>query len=388
MSAWPPRNTANRGYNPANAILLAVADGAPGDIILLEQQAAVCGLPGFGPVEWISSVFAAIQTAVANGFVVVEAAGNGNVDLDQAACGTAFDRAVRDSGAIIVGAGRPPGSGFDRQREGFSTYGSRVDVQGWGDGVMTTGYGAWYVNPDDPGNPNFWYTAGFSGTSSASPIVAGAAANLQGIALVRFGAALSPAHMRELLVLTGSPQLGDTRKHIGPRPNLREASGFALTAGVTRWSAKAHGVGRGPDRTGVEIVGSFEFHGTVDLAACPGTVTITRLLDEVSGAGERVAGLPLTLHGDCRNTSQTARFTTTGRQAPIARIAIGARDRGRFTFRVAVSHTASGVAEECPVTRMTTTFVIEDGVNVPVHVSTEQPWRCFGVGDQYLKSLR
>ena len=45
----------------------------------------------------VCSVFHAIQTAVAQGFVVVEAAGNGNVNLDQPACDGLFDRTVRDS---------------------------------------------------------------------------------------------------------------------------------------------------------------------------------------------------------------------------------------------------------------------------------------------------
>lgn len=218
-----PANTINLGYNPANAILLAVAAGSPGDVILIEQQAVVCGLPAdsYGPTEWIGSVFDAIQTATANRFVVVEAAGNGNVNLDQAACGTTFNRNVRDSGAIIVGAGGPPG-GQDRQRLSFSSYGSRVDIQGWGEGVTTTGYGTSYINPDDPTNRNFWYTNSFSGTSSASPIIAGAVADLQGIALNHFGVPLTAFQLRQLLVDTGSPQLGNTAENIGPRPNLRE----------------------------------------------------------------------------------------------------------------------------------------------------------------------
>jgi hypothetical protein len=215
-----PANTALLGYNPAHAILLAVGDGTTGDVILIEQQTSVCSLPNFGPAESISSVFDAIQTAVANGFVVVEAAGNGNVNLDQAACGTAFDRSVRDSGAIIVGAGKPPSSGADRERESFSTYGSRVDLQGWGSSVMTTGYGFFYTDPSDPTNPNRWYTAFFNGTSSASAIVAGAAVNLQGIALAHFGTPLDPSEIRKLLVATGSAQLGNTSEHIGPRPDL------------------------------------------------------------------------------------------------------------------------------------------------------------------------
>ncbi|HET9961338.1 MAG TPA: S8 family serine peptidase, partial [Nitrospiraceae bacterium] len=221
-----PTNTMNLGYNPANAILLASDAGSAGDVILIEQQAVVCGLAGsnFGPAEWISTVFQAIETAVANGLVVVEAAGNGNVDLDQAACGTTFDRNVRDSGAILVGAGRPPASGADRERETFSSYGHRVDVQGWGSRVMTTGYGSFYTNGAAPNDPIFWYRDTFGGTSSASPMVAGAAADVQGVALRRNGRPYTSLEMRALLVETGSPQTGNTAEHIGPRPNLRRAN--------------------------------------------------------------------------------------------------------------------------------------------------------------------
>jgi len=221
-----PANT-TAGYNPANAILLAVADGQAGDVILIEQQYWVCGFPSsgsrFGPLEWIQSVFDAIQTATANGFIVVEAAGNGFVDLDAPGCLSRFDRDVRDSGAIIVGAGGSPSGGEDRERLGFSSYGSRVDVQGWGEDVFTTGYGSGYQNPDDPSNPNFWYAGGFNGTSSASPIVAGTAASLQGVALARDGVPLDAATVMDLLISTGSPQLRNLSENIGPRPDLRAA---------------------------------------------------------------------------------------------------------------------------------------------------------------------
>ena len=172
-----PAYTGNLGYNGANAILLAVDNGSAGDVIQIELQTLVCGLdfPDYGPLEWDRAVFEAIQTAVAHGFVVVEAAGNGNVNLDQAACGSVFDRTVQDSGAIMVGAGHPPrlGIDIDRHREEFSDFGSRVDLQGWGSEVATAGYGDLHVAPDVPANPDFWYTAFFSGTSSASPMISG-----------------------------------------------------------------------------------------------------------------------------------------------------------------------------------------------------------------------
>jgi serine protease len=226
-----PATTTNLGLNPGNAILLALADGLPGDVILVEQQTSVCGLYDYGPSEWESAVFQAIQTATANGLVVVEAAGNGGVNLDRTECASRFNRSSRDSGAIIVGAGQPPASGYDRQREnvpGFwgSSYGSRVDVQGWGSGVMTTGYGdypdplAW---PEDFCYGLCSYTNTFNGTSSASPMVAASAAIIQAIAIQRNGAPLSPWQVRDLLVQTGSPQLGNTAEHIGPRPDLHQA---------------------------------------------------------------------------------------------------------------------------------------------------------------------
>jgi serine protease len=219
-----PANTLNLGYNPANAILLAVANGSAGDVILLEQQYPVCGLPNFGPIEVLPSVFEAIQTAVAQGVMVVEAAGNGGVNLDQAACSGVFDRTSQDSGAIIVGAGQPPSSGGDRQREGFSSFGSRIDLQGWGSAVVTTGYGDLYLASDRPADPGFWYTGRFNGTSSAAAIVAGAVANLQGIALAQSGVPLPPLQARTLLVQTGSPQLGNIAEPIGPRPNVLKAA--------------------------------------------------------------------------------------------------------------------------------------------------------------------
>ena len=78
-----------------------------------------------------------------------------------------FDRNVRDSGAVMVGAGTPTG----RIAEWFTNYGSRVDLEGWGSSVTTTGYGdLWNTGPDST------YTAGFNGTSSATPIVTGSVA--------------------------------------------------------------------------------------------------------------------------------------------------------------------------------------------------------------------
>eukprot|EP00588_Corethron_pennatum_P010861 CAMPEP_0194265604 /NCGR_PEP_ID=MMETSP0169-20130528/787_1 /TAXON_ID=218684 /ORGANISM="Corethron pennatum, Strain L29A3" /LENGTH=540 /DNA_ID=CAMNT_0039006101 /DNA_START=190 /DNA_END=1808 /DNA_ORIENTATION=+ len=234
--------TRNRGTDRANAIMLAVNDGKPGDVILLEMQSGVfCegGEIGLGPAEDKLDVYDATRVAVGNGRVVVAAAGNGAVNLDSAKCCRKYDRtngpvgpncrveeAREDSGAIMVGAG---GSGRNgcfsaRERIWSSSFGSRVDLQGFGSCVRTTG-GGWdlHRDPDGPENISKWYTDFFSGTSSASPIVAGAAANLQGIAMAKFGKPLNPLEVRRILVETGTKQTGDSAENIGPLPNLRQA---------------------------------------------------------------------------------------------------------------------------------------------------------------------
>jgi len=217
--AWvAPVTTVEYGYDPARAIGLATGFLGKGDVIIIEQQVFVCQtiFYPYGPLEWIQSVFDAISTATAKGIIVVEAAGNGRMNLDASFCNGKFDRKVRDSLAIIVGAGSPT----DHSRLDFSSYGSRVDVQGWGVNVTTTGYGDAF----NPGDVRQKYTKVFSGTSSATPIVAGAVLDIQGILKGCPGAQLlTPAIMRQTLVDPGTPQPSPENGHIGPLPHIKPA---------------------------------------------------------------------------------------------------------------------------------------------------------------------
>lgn len=220
-----PAYTQEFGYDLGRAVSNATAVLGPGDVILIEQQTGVCGsfcdnfaATGCGPMEYFPPWYDAIAIATSLGITVIEAAGNGNVDLDGPACGAAFDRRIRDSGAIMVGAGSP----FDRGRLFFSSYGSRVDVQGWGEAVTTAGYGFRF----DPGDTRQRYTSWFSGTSSASAIVAGVAAAVQGARLAAGAPAIRPRTLRSLLRATGSPQATESFAlpgQIGPLPDLERA---------------------------------------------------------------------------------------------------------------------------------------------------------------------
>ncbi len=217
-----PTNTQQFNYNPARAISLATQSLTPGDVMIIEQQYAVCGgkcdnsQVGCGPIEGgLQSVYDAVSIATALGIVVVAAAGNGNVDLDSASCNGRFDRSVRDSGAIIVGAGAPN----DRSRLSFSSFGSRVDVQGWGQDIVTTGYGDAFGQSEILRR----YTKTFGGTSGATPIVTGAVLSIQGRLKACHLPLADPTAIRHVLRSTGTPQTGSVAGNIGPLPQLSAA---------------------------------------------------------------------------------------------------------------------------------------------------------------------
>jgi len=231
------QNTAD-GNNPAAAITTAAEELREGDVMLLEMQTDGSTAEGwqYVPIEWDAAVYNAIVTAVGNGIIVVEAAGNGSQNLDDPIFNTGHAPflAENDSGAIIVGAGAPPGHfRADRSRLDFSTYGSRVNVQGWGEMVTTTGYGGLY----SADGANKFYTSTFNGTSSASPIVAGSCAVLQGIYKASHpGSVLMPDAMRGILLNSGSSQqdgFHPASENIGPRPNL--AAAIPYVKGPTIW---------------------------------------------------------------------------------------------------------------------------------------------------------
>jgi len=252
------------------AIRIAADKLNPGDIILLEvhragpRSNAGSGQFGYIAIEWWPGDLAAIRYAVAKGIIVVEAAGNGGQNLDDQIYNTRpagfpaswknpFNPANPTSGAVLVGAGNPPAGTHsrnvhpswgepyaDRARCFFSNYGARVDTQGWGWEVTSTGYGDLQGGSDR----NKWYTDQFSGTSSASPIVVGAIASLQGVLHAHNRPLLTPASAIQALRSSGSPQqqgpgftfspnmsgsgypqshpARTTSQRIGSRPNLRQ----------------------------------------------------------------------------------------------------------------------------------------------------------------------
>ncbi|MCU7679181.1 S8 family peptidase [Bacillus thuringiensis] len=211
----------NGNYNTADAILSAVNNMQAGDILLLEAQATYDGYgdKNYFPVEVKPDIFDAIRMGTNKGIIIIEAGANGGNDLDQFRDRNGKQVLNRnspdfkDSGAIMVGAAS---ARVPHKRSYFSNYGSRVDVYGWGNAVDTT----------DAKPSEFitnLYTSSFAGTSSASPIIAGAAASIQGIATNNQGKVYTPSQIRAILSdpSTGTKSNDPISDKIGVLPDLK-----------------------------------------------------------------------------------------------------------------------------------------------------------------------
>ena len=207
-----PEYTVEHDYDRAYAVAQAINNSAPGDIIIYEMQTQGQGPGQYVPAEYTQEIWNLTKAATDAGIVIVAAAGNGNQDLDGSLYIDYMDRG--DSGAIIVGAGTP---NILHNKLEFSTYGSRVNLQGWGQNVISTGFGDLYFIG---GDLNQSYTM-FSGTSSATAIVASCAIVLQSYYHDLTDNYLTSQQLRDILIETGTPQ--GSGGHIGPLPNMETA---------------------------------------------------------------------------------------------------------------------------------------------------------------------
>lgn len=199
ISLWRPDGF----FNMDDAILSAVNELNAGDILLIQSQvfdpydSAVAW-----PVEINEATWQVIRLATALGIVVIEPAGNGNLndktgnDLDT------YSRHhknilnpsspnFKDSGAIMVAAAS---SEIPYTRIPSSNYGSRVNCFAWGENVFTAG-----SYPETSGFAVNLYTGKFNGTSAASAIIAGAAIAIQSIAVANQLPVFTPLQLRAIL---------------------------------------------------------------------------------------------------------------------------------------------------------------------------------------------
>jgi len=173
------------------------------------QNGVVC-------IEYDAAVKASVDAGVADGIHYFLAAGNGCVNLDHATFGTTF-RNSTSTGSNYISA---VNSTTDHDASCFTNWGERCDLNAWGDGSFTLGYG----DDGDPGftptSANEWYTQSFGGTSNASPTVAGCAGVIHNLQSYYYGTTLSPSLMSAYLNDFGTAPGNVTPGNIGVMPNL------------------------------------------------------------------------------------------------------------------------------------------------------------------------
>jgi hypothetical protein len=213
------------GSSRVDAILAALGTMAFGSVLLLEAQVTIDGASLLGPIEAFDAEFDAIRLATALGVIVVEAGGNGtnNGSTPPLAMDTFVDpmgRQIfnpgsadfRDSGAIIVTAAT---STAPHTRMPWAPHGQRIDCYAWGENVNTC--------TSSSAGATTTYQTGFGGTSSASPIVTGAALAIQGMVQAQQGFRFGPRQMREIIrdPANGTPAAAGETTTIRQMPNLR-----------------------------------------------------------------------------------------------------------------------------------------------------------------------
>jgi len=218
-------------YHVADAIEAATSYLKAGDILCIEVQRVHAATQY--PVEIDPVDRDAIRLACNQGIIVIEAAGNGNSNLDDF-----LDTTTKvsldpddgpphfiDTGAVMVGASHyavvPDPAVFDgHTKYDSSNYGKRIDCYALGQSNYTAGF-------DDLGANQLGsatgYTSNFRATSAATAIVTGAAALVQGWYRSAWcKQPLRPSQMRAMLSnpVTGTKQALVNQKPIGVMPDL------------------------------------------------------------------------------------------------------------------------------------------------------------------------
>jgi hypothetical protein len=204
------------GYNRINAVSQSINNSTIGDVIVYEMQVSAFSSTDYVMAEYNQIIWDLTKAATDAGITIVAAAGNGAVNIDSSNFADYISRG--DSGAIIVGAGT---ADTNHDKLSYSTYGSRVDLQAWGENVRSIGkLGLFYILIGNDFNQSYLT---FTGTSSATSIVASCAAVLQSYYFSLTNTYLDSEQLRDIMKETGIEQGNVSFGSIGPIPNMEAA---------------------------------------------------------------------------------------------------------------------------------------------------------------------
>ena len=260
----------------------------------------------------------AINAAVALGTTVVVAAGNDNDDASQhqpASC----------ANVVTVGA-----TGYSGQRAGYSNYGAKVDLSApGGAGVegSPNGY-IWSTLNGGATSPGSDIYAGYTGTSMATPHVAGVIALMQSVA----PAPLTPAQIEGLLVSSVRPFPVTPSKPIGS--GILDAA-----AAVERAKTFGQPISALPLSNGVTAAMPAVAAGQSVLYSIDVPAGATRL-DFISYGGTGTINVYLNYEAEPFPTAYIGASLRPGTNQTLTRTSPAA---GRYYFRVVGKTAASGV---------------------------------------------
>jgi hypothetical protein len=150
---------------------------------------------------------------------------------------------------------------------------------------------------------------------------------------------------------------------------------------VERFSGSASGIGLGPGKAGVRIVGRFTTPSPSPFV-CSTTATAALLAVIEDGSGDVVVTpFPLVLTG---SSTTTCIFEQSVTGPPFVRLLVREVGDGIYNFRIEVSQgTRPAIGSPpCPTAALKTSFMLVDSTTTLV--TTTQNWTCFGTGNRYL----
>jgi subtilisin family serine protease len=214
---WPIQTDAGKGVKlpgdpVANAIDWIVGENPAGRRVVINIEAQTAAN---GNCEQLPAVNAAIRHAIASGFIVCVAAGNGDRDAGVADDGSP----IFPTGSILVGA-----TGFARDSNPRAAAGNQAS--NFGDRVVVSAPGDMNHDITCDSLSIDAYRFDFGGTSGAAAKVAGAIA-----LMLQANPRLTHEDVKQILINTGSPLPAD--KPIGVFLNAEAAVSAAFASAIS-----------------------------------------------------------------------------------------------------------------------------------------------------------
>lgn len=156
---------------------------------------------------------------------------------------------------------------------------------------------------------------------------------------------------------------------------------------VTTLTGSAQGIGSGPGRAAMRMVGRFTTDPAVSFAGGAATATLTALVFDGLADVMSLPDAPIPLIPHPANSLEGPfTYNSAPGSRPIVRLVVSRTAPGKYNYRLEVSQgTVVAPPVGCPAASLQTSFRLDDGTT-PIDVIATREWVCFGSRNQYLKT--